>query len=149
MDRTRERGPSSTGRAAKDFSNIATGRADAVDAAGERCTSSASFAALPGMSKTFSFGGAAERPVLVLFTGVFDTSPQAQAELRLVIDGVVQSGAGELIVRKESTESHLATEGFNFVSDAVAPGTHTAELQWRVFVSSVCIRARSLIVLHR
>jgi hypothetical protein len=44
----------------------------------------------------------------------------------------------------------VETHGFNFVSDPLAPGTHTATIQWRDNgLGPFCATERSLIVLHK
>jgi hypothetical protein len=147
-----------TDAVAKTVSNIATGRADAVDAstALSQCTSSASFTAMPQMSETFSFGGNASRPVLVLFHGEWvGFAEGAFVTVRLTIDGVVQSGpgaAGDLVLafRPAGEPFQSGTHGFNFVSEPLAPGTHTATIQWQsAGGGQVCVDERSLIVLHK
>jgi hypothetical protein len=132
-------------------SNVATGKADAVDTSDNQCTSSASFVDMPGMSETFTFGGTASRPVLVLFQGRWNNAAEGHAIIRLVIDGVVQPGPGASVtLHEDDASADLETNGFNFISAPLAPGTHTAKIQWQKFAGAViCVGTRSLIVLHK
>jgi hypothetical protein len=141
---------SSTAAVSTSVSNVATGRADAVNAADFACTPAVSFTAMPGMSETFSFGGAASRPVLVLFQAEWRSFGEGSvASIRLMIDGIVQP-ASTLSVdhRVPGNGDEIETHGFNFVSDPLAPGTHTATIQWSA-TGTLCATDRSLIVLHK
>lgn len=146
---------SSPDAASTSVSNVATGRADAVDAAAGTCTNSTDFVDMPGMSETFSFGGNAPRPVLVLFQGSFAGDADSAARIRLLIDGVVQPPPGDGVdVHEEDASVDIATNGFNFISAPLAPGTHTATIQWLAAgvtdpLPMTCVAGRSLIVLHR
>jgi hypothetical protein len=134
---------------ATSVSNVATGKADAVDAVDSNCIASFEFTDMPGMSETFSFGGTARRPVLVLFQGEWSTpTAGSTANIRLMIDGVVHSGITNAVLdhRAGGAPNEIETHGFNFVSDPLAPGTHTATIQW---AGGSCVRNRSLIVLHK
>jgi hypothetical protein len=144
-----ERGPASV---SKSFSNVPTAKADALDATNTICTVSRSFDHMPGTSKTFSFGGRQSRSVIVLFQGEwFSNTEGSAAYIQLAIDGKDQSGPSAVGVahrpfgEPQQTESH----GFTFVSDPLAPGTHTATIQWAANgAGPYCVRVRSLIVLH-
>jgi len=131
-------------RAALTVSNVATGRADALEFASFDCTTSDSFADMPGTSETFSFGGTASRPALVLFQGQWEGN--GGAVIRLTIDGAPQS----LVV--PVYRSGFGTNGFHFISAPLAPGTHTAKIQWSsdpTVEGAICVLARSLIILHK
>ena len=71
--------------------------------------------------------------------------------VRLVIDGVLQSGPNAVAVDHRPSAAPFAfeTHGFNFVSDPVTPGTHFLAIQWRTSGGQGCIHNRSLIVLHK
>lgn len=148
-----EGGASPAATISKAVSNVATSRADAVDAGNEVCTASPQFNNLPNMSETFAFGGTASRPVIVLFQGSWrDRTEGSSVSIRLTIDGVVQSGPAFVGVdHRPIGEPPMAdTSGFNFVSDMLAPGTHTATIQWADNgVGPFCVTDRSLIVLHK
>jgi hypothetical protein len=131
-------------------SNVAVGRADAVDAAAVTCTTSGVFATMPGMSETFSFGGAASRPVLVLFQGRWENGVEGDAVIQLTVDGVVQPGPGSAVrVHEDDASVDVETNGFNFISASLAPGTHTAAIRWLTIDGRICVGPRSLIVLHK
>jgi hypothetical protein len=116
----------------------------------EACTQTTSFATIPQMARTFTLGGSANEEVVVMFQGSLrlDTAGGAfdTGFLRLRIDGVDQSpgevpaiGAGD-----------SGTHGFNWQSRPLAPGSHTARVQWRTDQGGeLCVDARSIIVLHR
>ena len=79
------------------FSDLATGRADTLDAYGEECTPSSSFSDMPNMSKTFHFGGMVSRPVLVFFQAEWwGPANGATADVQLTIDGLTQGGRHSL-----------------------------------------------------
>jgi hypothetical protein len=132
-------------------SNVATGRADAVDDLVLRCTSSGSFVDMPGMSETFRFGGDVSRPVLVLFQGEWQNSSfEGDAAIRLTIDGVAQPGRTDgVFVHEDDEFPDFETNGFNFISAPLAPGTHTATIQWKSLNGTICVAWRSVIVLHK
>jgi hypothetical protein len=130
---------------------IAVAKADAVDATDNPCTTAAGFVDMPGMSVTFKFGGTASSPVIVLFQGEWIPNVD-RALIRLVIDNVVQSGPGDGASPFAPHEGTIvATNGFNFISDSLAPKVaHTAKIQWSsVGGGAVCVDERSLIVLHK
>lgn len=130
-------------------SNVPTGLADAVDAPNNRCTRSRDFVDMPRMSVTFSFDGDASHPVLVLFQGSFSGNEHSNARIRLLIDDVVQPPPGDGVdVHEEDASVDIATNGFNFISAPLAPGTHTATIQW-LAGRKACVANRSLIVLHK
>jgi len=137
----------------KSVSNIPTAKADAIDATNTICTVSPNFNDMPGTSKRFSFGGSQSRSVIALFQGEwFSNTEGSAAFIQLAIDGKVQSGPSSVVVahrpfgEPQQTESH----GFNFVSDPLAPGMHTATIQWADNgAGPYCVRVRSLIVLHK
>jgi hypothetical protein len=84
-----------------------------------------------------------------MFTGEWIVNT-GRALIRLVVDGVVQPGPGDgasAFVPHEGTV--VGTNGFNFLTTALAAGGHTAKIQWSTTGSQVCIDERSMIVLHR
>lgn len=129
---------------------VPIGKADAVDATDNPCTASTGYVDMPGMAKTFKLAGTVARPVIALFQGEW-ISGTDRAIIRLVIDGVVQSGPGDSASPFAPHEgSGVATNGFNFISNTIAPGTHTARIQWAsVSGGLVCVDERSLIILHK
>ena len=115
------------------------------------------------MSVTFNLGGPKNQlvPVIVMFQGRWRLPALGGAvpRIRLVIDGVEQSGPGALTSPAPVTPNTLQgdnrdqTNGFNFISDPQEPGMHTATIQWATEtaggIDEICIEARSLVVLHR
>ena len=138
---------------AKSLSNVPTAKADAVDASDFPCTVSPQFNDMPGMSETFTQGGTLAKPVIVLSQGeFFGLAEGAEARIRLTIDGVVPSGPLEIVVKNRPTgdQSTIGAHGFNFISDPLAPGTHTARIRSRDNGGGPgCVNDRSLIILHK
>ena len=71
-----------------------------------------------------------------------------RALLRLLIDGVVQTGPGDAaspFAAHEGTED--STNGFNFITNPQRnAATHTAKIQWAsVFGDSICVDERSMV----
>jgi hypothetical protein len=141
------------GAVSRRVTNVPTGKADAVTLTDIPCTVSPNYTDMPGTSVTFTLGGTAPRPVLVLLQGQwFLPNDGVTVRVGLVIDGVVQTGPTDVLVAERPTGVALtdATHGFNFVSDALAPGTHTAKIQWHDNgVNFGCVSNRSLIVMHK
>jgi hypothetical protein len=132
---------------------------DGVDNNDKPCTSSTTFVNIPSMSRTWTQGGAANDEVAVLFQGsgwfVEDTN---NAAIRLTIDGAVVPGPGaasDLFVFGADPvgspgDPQNTSHGFNFQSNAVAPGQHTARIQWASLNGTeICVGPRSLLVLHK
>ena len=115
-----------------------------------QCSITTAFTTMPGMVQTFFLGGTANDEVIVTFqaswSGVaqqFDT-----AFVRLTIDGVVQptNVSVPIFAGVEGTNTH----GFTWISSSLAPGSHTARIQWRTDLGSTfCVDDRTLVVLHR
>lgn len=145
--------PVAYARQSKSVSNMATARASAVDANERVCTAAPFFVDMPNMSKSFSFGGSASRHVIVLFEGEFGHLTEGTSlTIQLMIDGVVQSGPKDIFMlfHADGDEFPAGTHGFNFISDRLAPGAHTAKIQWRdTGAGPGCVFARSLVVLHK
>jgi hypothetical protein len=141
------------GAISKTVANVPTGKADAVSLTDIPCTISPNYTDMPGTSVTFKLGGTAPRPVLVLLEGQwFFPNEGVTVRVRLVIDGVVQSGPTEVLVAERPTGVALVdgTHGFNFVSDTLFAGTHTAKIQWHDNgVNFGCVTNRTLIVMHK
>jgi hypothetical protein len=108
---------------------------------------------MPGTSVTFNLPGPAPRPLIVLLQGEwFLPNDGVQVRVRLLIDGLVPSGPTDVLVaeRPSGVALDFGTHGFNFVSDQLSPGTHTAKVQWHDNgVNFGCITQRSLIVMHK
>jgi hypothetical protein len=114
------------------------------------CSITTSFTNMPGMVQTFVLGGTANDEVVVTFqaswSGMamqFDT-----AFVRLTIDGAVQPTNVSVPIFAGSEGNY--THGFTWISKSLAPGNHTARVQWRTDLGSTfCVDDRSLVVLHR
>ena len=80
----------------------------------------------------------------VMFQGVIDaSSPAVDVTIQLVIDGFVRSGPQPLLVDQLAHQ----TNGFNFISDGLASGSHTAKIQLKNGSGvSASVEARSLVV---
>lgn len=144
------RGPAAV---SKTISGLPIGKADGIDAIDTVCTVSPNFNTMPGMSKTFTLGTTSNKPVVVLFEGEwFSGADGSAAFIQLAIDGRVQSGPSSVVVAHQpfgeipETETH----GFNFISDALTPGSHTAVIQWADNGQGpYCVRVRSMLILHK
>ena len=133
-------------------SNVATSRADAVEANTLRCTASPDYNEMPDMSETFTFGGRISRPVIVLFEAEWVSLVEnGGVFVRLAIDGNPVGGTIPLAdFRAPGEPDEPETHGFNFVSGTLAPGTHTATILWADNGAGPgCVTVRSLIVLHK
>jgi hypothetical protein len=129
----------------KSFTGLPIGKADGIDAIDTVCTVSPSFNNMPGMSKTFTLGSTGNQKVIVLFQGEwFGAVEGSAAFIQLAIDGVVQSGPSSVVVAYDpfGAPQQTETHGFNFISDGLSPGSHTAAIQWADNV-------RSMIILHK
>jgi hypothetical protein len=130
-----------------------TREADAVSANGGILCSTSwdEWTDVPGVSETFSFGGTTDRRVIVLFTaGVGGTGDNHYLTLRLRIDGVTQP-PGAVTVNYPSSPAR--TGAFNFISERLEPGSHTAKLQYRITVGLAepgqgCLYNPSMVILH-
>ncbi len=123
---------------------------DGVDEIVNVCTTTTTFTTMPAMTRMFTLGGSVNDEVVAMFQGFLelDTSGGAfdTGFLRLTIDGA-QQGPGVIPV---IGAGERGTHGFNWQSKALTPGSHTARVQWRTDLGgSLCVDARSLIVLHK
>ncbi len=127
---------------------------DAMEvSADRRCTTSKSYLDLPGLERTFRLDG--RSAVIVLFQGKWFQRKAAPEVVRiqLMIDGGVQPGLGDdanpLGVHNFAVPD-VATNGWNFVSAPLQPGTHIAKIRWQsVNGEEVCVNNRSMIIFHR
>lgn len=114
------------------------------------CTTSKTFVNIPGLSRSFTVGAGAAEEAVVMLQGAFSFSPAGSdtAFVRLLIDNVVQGPGDQVPI--ESLNATSSARGFNWQSRALSPGAHTVRVQWRTDLgSSLCVDARSLIVLHK
>ena len=137
----------------RSFGGVPISTMDGIDATDTICTVSPSFNNMPGMSKTFTLGTTQNKPVVVMFDGEWFTGVEGSAAfVQLAIDGVVQSGPSSVVVAYTPFGAIAETEthGFNFISNALTPGTHTAAIQWADNGQGpYCVRVRSMIILHK
>jgi hypothetical protein len=122
---------------------------DGVDEIVEACTTGTTFATMPQMKRSFTLGGSVNDEVVAMFTGSLSLDASGgdfdTGFIRLTIDGVEQSPGEVPAIGAGDRGSH----GFNFQSAPLAPGAHTARVQWRTdLAGTFCVDARSLIILH-
>jgi hypothetical protein len=94
--------------------------------------------------------------VVVLFQGSnWGTSALLPVQIQLTIDGVPNPGPGSSVVLSmfqaddDGQAPFNTSHGFNFQTNVLAPGSHTARILWRSFDGSLtCIGPRSMIVLY-
>jgi hypothetical protein len=127
-----------------------------VDEIVEQCTSATSYTNMPQMTRTFTLGGSVNDEVVAMFQGSLSLDSSAGSFdtgfIRLKIDGVTQSPGTIPVIRARGSGSatEIGTHGFNWQSQPLPPGSHTARVQWRTELgSNLCVDARSLIVLHK
>ena len=123
---------------------------DGVDEIVEACTTTKTFATIPQMSRTFTLGGSVNDEAVAMFQGSFSLDDSGgtfdTGFIRLTIDGVQQSPG----VVPAIAPGERGTHGFNWQTRPLAPGSHTARVQWRTDLGGrLCVDARSLIVLHK
>jgi hypothetical protein len=128
-------------------------KADGVAATDFPCTTSTTFVPLPGTAVTWNQGGRVNDEVVSLFQAEWFNTDRGLIQLR--IDGVIQSGPGDSGAPMAADSGNDAgsvideTNGFNFISDPVAPGTHTAQIYWASVAGGViCADERSHIIQH-
>ena len=114
------------------------------------CSITAAFTTIPGMMQTFSWVEPRNDEVVVTFQASWSGMAQQfdTAFVRLTIDGAVQptNVSVPIFAGSDGTNTH----GFTWISRSLAPGSHTARIQWRTDLGSTfCVDDRSLVVLHR
>ena len=139
--------------ATKTAANVPTNKADVVSLGGDiPCTVSPNFTDMPGTFVTFKLGGSAPRPVIVMLQGQwFMPNEGVDVRIRLLVDGSMQTPTNVLMAQRPTGNSLTdGTHGFDFVTDPLTPGTHTAKIQWHDNgVNQGCITNRTLTVLHK
>jgi hypothetical protein len=135
--------------AAGSTQNAQVNRFDGVSEGIGVCTTTTTFIDIPAMSKSFTVSGKVKAAVVVMFQGSIvqnGTSPVDAGSIRLLVDGVVQQPDSVRV-----TSNHQGgTNGFNFVTTVLRPGTHTARIQWETDQGgAMCIDSRSLVILHK
>ncbi len=138
------------GPAAAQVGNV--GKFSSTRAVINDCSISTAFTTIPGMSRNFTLGGSANDEVVVMFQASWSGSPITfdTGFVRLTIDGVVQPTNVSVPAFGGTESSSSFTHGFNWISQALTPGSHTARIQWRTDLGSTfCVDDRTLVVLHR
>lgn len=104
---------------------------------------------IPGMTKVFHQGGGFSNEIVVAYSGAETYTSGDRVEVRLLVDGVPQSGSGTGVMLKDSLSTVIIP--WNFVSAPVSPGSHTVELQWRGIEAGAyfCARNNSMVIYHR
>jgi hypothetical protein len=124
----------------------------AVTEANPVCTNTTSYQNMPQMSRGFVVGGSTNDEVLVMFTASMNMFPGPLGELdaarvRLTIDGTLIQQPLDVQVLGSDDEG---TAAFNWHTNALTPGTHTARVQWTTGRGNqLCAQARSLVVLSK
>lgn len=122
---------------------------DGTDEVVEACTTATNWVNMPQMTRTFTVGGTTSASVAVMFQGSLSLASSQQFDsgyIRLTVDGTQQSPGQVPAIAPGDRGTH----GFNWETNSLSPGSHTARVQWRTDLgSSYCADARSLLVLHR
>jgi hypothetical protein len=127
------------------FSNVKINKFDAIDGGGGACAGF-SWSDVPGASKTFNLSGTATRPVLA--TVSLQVSTAVGGEVRLLVDGG-QQGVGSLLrADLDGASSHNEIISYTFLTLALAPGSHTAKIQFRIPAGSFCADHWTMAILH-
>ena len=128
---------------------------DGVDGIAYSCTTSQTFTNMPDMTRTFSLPAGGTASVVVMFNAALNLSSSAfdTGFVRLTIDNqVVGPGDQVPVIGAEtgSPESEEDGHGFTWQTKPLAAGSHTARISWRTDGgSSLCVDARSMIILHK
>jgi len=111
---------------------------------------------MPNMTKTFTQSGPnSPDEALVFFRSVFEHGDHPPIYVRLLINGQVQPGLGAgVTLGPTNTVGELRPQ--MFITEALAPGNHTATIQWKVgdlgggpWGEYICVGDRSLVIQHR
>jgi hypothetical protein len=114
---------------------------------------------MPGTALTFTREGTDTASVIVSFVGNWPNPSGGTANgafIFLEIDGqrrdLTSTNGGVLVSEGQSTSVGRGTHGFNFVTDPIPPGGHTATMRWSDNVlngeGTICVAERSLVVFH-
>ena len=119
-----------------------------VDQTLQVCTTSQSYVNMPDMTRTFTVSGTTNKPVVVLFQGAYWSATAGHwAVIQLTIDNVPNAGPGSSVFLymynqdEDGGSPQLTSHGFNFQTDNLAPGQHTARIRWRAIGTNatVCV----------
>lgn len=125
-------------------------KADFVVSTDSASTTSVDYVDMAGMTKTFKLAGLTKEEVIVMFQAEWSGGSD-RALIRLLVDGLVQPGPGEDAQPFAPHEgSEVSTNGFNFVTPPISPGTHTVTIQWAsVGGAGISVDERTMIILHK
>ena len=112
-------------------------------------TTSQAFVDVPGTLVTFTQGGAVKGCAIVTFSAVTDAPNPGGIQVRVLLDGTAVALPGQVSWTINDSES-FAVRSFEFIFPNVAPGVHTANVQWAAFgAGTITFAQRTLIVIHR
>jgi hypothetical protein len=137
--------------------NGAISKFSGVDQTLQVCTTSQSYVNMPDMTRTFIVSGTTSKPAVVLFQGSYWSASLGDwAVIQLTIDNVPNPGPGSSVflymfaADGDGYGSQFTSHGFNFQTNNLPPGSHTARIRWRAIGTDaqVCIGSRSMLVLY-
>src|SRR5688572_14054155 len=117
----------------------------------DQCTTSSEWTTVSDTTVTFNTTAFHQR-VLIMFQGSWERTGESSspnADLRAVIDGNVVNIDGIGDVETVDIDEADDTHGFNWISEELHPGGHTAWIEFQETGSSdsACVDERSMIVL--
>jgi hypothetical protein len=126
-----------------DLAENAVTRTYQVSSVGDASTTSSSWVDIPEMSVTITTDGG---PVLIMFSGNFETSPDnRRVYIQVSIDGTLKDAS----TRFAQTYATWITHGTSWL-ETLSPGAHTISIQWVVVDagSTVYTRHRAMQVIE-
>jgi len=121
-------------------------RYDSTQSTNYVSTESYTYASIPNMSIPFTTSNQAPAIVTVSFSPNAIRNLNCAHIMRATIDGVSMSPEVPVVL------ADIDSKSFTFVTDSLAPGSHTAIVEWKVaagFSALGCTEVRSLVVLHQ
>jgi hypothetical protein len=121
----------------------------AVDSNGASCASPVGvWLDVPSSTMTFNLSGTAARHILVDVSVVSALGAGGEGEVRLVVDGVVQGIGPMVLSNRGTTNGNTITGSYLNLTGALAPGSHTAKLQFMADALTFCIDQFTYAALH-
>ncbi len=121
----------------------------ATDSSTASCASPPGFwMDVPNSSMTFNLNGTTARHILVDVSVVSALDAGSEGEVRLVIDGVVQGIGSMVLSNRGTTDGNTITGSYLNLTSALAPGSHTAKLQFQADTGTFCIDHFTYAALH-
>lgn len=126
-----------------------------------RNSSDNTVAPMPSMATSFTQTGPDTTSVIVSFQGnwsqIVGGDETVGAFIFLEVDGarvdVTSTNGGVLATPGPSHAVGSGTHGFNFVTEPIPPGPHTAAILWADNVlngtNTICVQERSMVIHHR